>query len=266
MAVHRSAFHPVTGKNHYCGPTALAAFTGLSTDEITRIVRSEFPHRAAVKGMRNSEVIRVVQRLGGTARYSRVTSTYLGGGRSKRPTLKQWLDRHAEQFRGRMLVVECTGHYVAVSGEMVLCSVQRREKRHYLSAAYADKQVRGFIEITLPAKVQRPPAARKPRDVHRSARDRAKALAGDLQVNIEPTGWTRSEFELRPEHNAHWRPLAEAAIEAEGVKCWEGVMRQWCGDVTLLDGWDEVLRALQALQAAIDDALLKALDTSDKMP
>lgn len=30
MPIHKPLLKPVTGKNRYCGPTALATFTGLS--------------------------------------------------------------------------------------------------------------------------------------------------------------------------------------------------------------------------------------------
>lgn len=255
----KPVFKPVTGKNSYCGPTALAAFTGLSTDEIARIVRLQ-TGKPAVKGLHRMDLMNVVRYLGGRAEIIDMgLKLRQPSGVSRRPTLKEWIAARADELKGKRLIVETPTHYVAVSGEMVLCSVQRREKRHYLSAAYANCDVVRVIELTLPDKIAPPPAARKPKDTARTARGKAKALAQKLHVDIRPTGYIRNEFELEPRVTADWRPLAEAQVEELGVDCWWGVMREWSGGVSLLDGWDEVLDALTQLKGAIDDALLKQL-------
>lgn len=180
------SFHKPHGKNRYCGPGALSAITGLSSDDIAAIARLNSPGRGPVRGMSNAELVGVVERLGGKAELVGI------GSPATKQTLAQWLDARPDHLRERMLVVNVTGHYVAALRDKVICTMQGREAQHILSARCRRWTFKRAWAITLPDKVALPAgvsAEKKARanatSVNAKARRRLRALLPKLHLEVE---------------------------------------------------------------------------------
>lgn len=180
------SFHKPHGKNRYCGPGALSAVTGLSSDDIAAIARFNHPGRGPVRGMSNAELVAVVECLGGKAELVGI------GSPAAKQTLAQWLDARPDHLREKMLVINVTGHYVAALRDKVICTLQGREAQHILSARCRRWVFKRAWAITLPAKVALPDklvAARKTRDMvasaGRKAAARARSLLPKLHLEVE---------------------------------------------------------------------------------
>lgn len=96
--------HSIKGKNSYCGPAAIAALTGVTTDDAARELRA-VSGRRAIKWCYTSELVAALERLG-----YRATETRVGDN----PTLARWL--RERENRGVATIVLVTGHFVAVKG------------------------------------------------------------------------------------------------------------------------------------------------------
>lgn len=134
---------PPEGVNPWCGPTAIGALMGVTTDmvaEKAKLIRG----RKVIKGMYMDEAIGAIRLLGGYC-------TSFGSPilpRKERPTLKQWHAHYVSRlmFAPRILV-ETTRHWVAVHGDDVLCSLQKGRAAHHIACAAAGrmKVVRAWI-------------------------------------------------------------------------------------------------------------------------
>lgn len=127
------------GAKTFCGPTAIAAITGLEIATVEAAVlayraehatpRSERGmHGAAVKTMWGREVTAVCALLGYVAR---VSADYRG--ERKRPTLTQFARTLGVNDPSRMVLV--TGHFVALHGHTFVDTCKRvpchlREAKH----------------------------------------------------------------------------------------------------------------------------------------
>ena len=126
--------HKVTGKNSYCGPFAIAALTGRTTDDVAALVRS-FTGRRYIKWMCTSDVERALRRLGRTVRTTRF---------GKAPTLNQWINKYAKPDTSYVVLV--TGHFIVVRNNRYACSVHRTPVR-LDDAPGKRRRVQGYIEI-----------------------------------------------------------------------------------------------------------------------
>ena len=102
--------HPLPGDGRfYCGPAAIASFTGLhpkgEVREAINRIRGRKPTRGII-GMQVHELTAALNLLGLDA-----MAIYVNG---KKPTLRQFLEANPN-FCG---VLNVTGHYIAVSGGM----------------------------------------------------------------------------------------------------------------------------------------------------
>lgn len=110
---------PVHGKNRYCGPAAVSAITGCTTDQAALLMREKHG-RKAIRGAFDSEVFYALAHLG----YG-IGRGHLVMPNPKGTTLAAWLkDSRAKRGQGVYLV--CAGHhYLVVQGRRYVCSKAR---------------------------------------------------------------------------------------------------------------------------------------------
>lgn len=117
----RMKIHPITGKNRYCGPAAISAITGCTTDDAAYAIRKNSGQRF-VKGTYAHQVIDVLKEAG-------ITCTQIRWSFSKddRMTLAQWL-RHTVDKRkpGIVYLLVAGNHYQVVSGRRATCGRIRK--------------------------------------------------------------------------------------------------------------------------------------------
>jgi hypothetical protein len=102
------------GRNHYCGPAALAYLLRTCPDTAAYILR-DVTKRRAIHGTTSTEMIRALERYGLRAiprarRHSPAT-----GKRTDQRTLAQWLEVEKPRPHDEYLVV-VTGHWIVVHG------------------------------------------------------------------------------------------------------------------------------------------------------
>jgi hypothetical protein len=107
--------HKIHGRNTYCGPSAISAITGFSTDQASVAIRAHSGQRA-VKGAPISAVLSALADFGVTA--SRTYSAPKGKG----VTLTQWLKSSVKQRTSdRVFLLVAGWHYQIVSGRRYTC-------------------------------------------------------------------------------------------------------------------------------------------------
>jgi hypothetical protein len=157
--MHSGLFSAHGGAHSYCGPTAIAAVTGLLVEEVENAVlayRAEHPKpkaermgRARVKAMWLYEVERVLERLGFD-----VEMTFDGHGcvrdGAPLPTFSDWL-RLTKGGRGGRYVVLVKGHFVAVSDGWFVDTFKREPVR--LSAVRKFKRSRMCFALRVTRKI-----------------------------------------------------------------------------------------------------------------
>jgi hypothetical protein len=243
----RLALHTPHGKNRYCGPTALSAITGLSTDACAAVVRQVNPRKRSVKGMDDWELIAAIRALGGQARLLHVSAPM-----TPKQTLAQWLDQRSEELRGQVLVVTAGWHYMTVLRDTMVCSLTRREKRHIASSPNLRCQLKSVIAVTPPAKAVLPKAItaeqalrQQERRQAASARRQALALAAELRLEVRRQGGDMCEVWVKDE--AWWQAkLAPHGLLAEGEGALDAI-----GDRCRLAGygWPDALDMLQTIKS-----------------
>ena len=112
--------HPTTGKNAYCGPTAMATVLGISTDHAARIIRVFSGHRS-IKGVSERHLLDAFKRAGCGLRYRdfRVEGQGL-------VSAAQWVRRHADLFADRHVIIVFGRHYGTLLGDRYQCSLSQR--------------------------------------------------------------------------------------------------------------------------------------------
>ncbi len=94
-------FYPIKGYNSYCGPAAIAAILGITTDEAAKRVRANNPKKQKVRGLGNSDLLRVLEQAGWRPIYLPPFS------RSVVTLLKQY-----KEYQEGMYLVNITSHYI----------------------------------------------------------------------------------------------------------------------------------------------------------
>lgn len=174
----KAMLHEVTGKNRYCGPTAIATILGISTDHAAALVRQRNGLRA-VKGM-------PTYMLAGVLRDAGCTVTHVGV--SDKPTMAAWLARENLDAAKHCIVV-FRNHYGVILGRGYLCSQTKRQRVRHADIPGRRGIVAEYLIVhSLPAA---PPADQSaPRRVQepgvRSAREQAKRLAALHDIELEP--------------------------------------------------------------------------------
>lgn len=173
----------VTGKNRYCGPTALATILGVTTDEAAFLIRKHSGQKA-VKGAKTHHLVAVLREVGCKVR------VYGGAFRNEdRPTVAQWLSTQAKGLPSDQHIVLVHGdHFGTLLGRRYLCTLTKKQ-----SVAHKDIPKRRarvsewFVVQSLPEKPVVVALVRKP-DPERGARQKAKALAAShgIEIEVEP--------------------------------------------------------------------------------
>lgn len=149
--LHLSTLLPVendTGTKLFCGPTAICAITakpGSVVRDACRMARygNDWPTRCyrapRISGMTNGQVTAALKILGYVGRWVTVHGN---------PTLAAWLDgRSQSEFRS-IAVVNVTGHFVAVAGEMFVDTWTKGQVVHVDDAPRRRKRVKHVFFIT----------------------------------------------------------------------------------------------------------------------
>lgn len=120
--------HIVRGRNRYCGPAAVSAITGCTTDEAARLMRQRSGRRA-IKGAYHYEVTAALRALGFGFRRRMDLEATAAPPRGKRGRRDMSLGTLVDRFPGffdrtRAVLIAVTwlrrgrrvGHYLAISG------------------------------------------------------------------------------------------------------------------------------------------------------
>jgi hypothetical protein len=95
------------GRKHWCGPTSLAALTGLSYEEALKLLK-RVSGRKIVRGTHDWMMRKAFDARG--YRYKQVCFS------KKLPTLARFLAERDDALKDAALLVEVTGHFLAVHG------------------------------------------------------------------------------------------------------------------------------------------------------
>ena len=109
--------HPITSglkKNRYCGPGALSAITGRTTDEMALLLRKVSGKRA-IKGVGRAWMLMALNHMGYGAVRQWVDIDHT------RPTLAAWL-KSAVRPEGTIFLVSAGNHWQVISGRRFVCS------------------------------------------------------------------------------------------------------------------------------------------------
>lgn len=134
----------VTGKNRYCGPTAIAAVLGVTTDEAARVARA-ISGKASIRGMKYALVLDVLKHFGCTVEFFLV---------QERLTANQWVQSNKALFRGNHVILAHGNHYGTLLGGKFLCSLSNREVVGLKDIPKLKSRVAGYFVIkSLPDEV-----------------------------------------------------------------------------------------------------------------
>jgi hypothetical protein len=193
--------HDVTGKNRYCGPTAMATILGITTDQAAALIRAQSGQRA----VRSTFTVHLMAAM--RAAGCKLTLVRAPHGTKQRDTLASWL--RTRKLPSDMHVIVTHGnHYGVILGKRYLCSLTKRQTVGLADIPKRRARVEEWIIVeSLPAAapvVATP--ARKP-DTERVARKKAKELAARHAVGLEvehgqPIVWGPS-FGLEPEDDPY---------------------------------------------------------------
>lgn len=247
--------HKPHGKNSYCGPTAISALTGISKDDVAAIVRKQ-TGRPSVKGMHTHEAVHVLNEVGcGIQILVRDKAKY-----HRRPTLAKWMEDRTPEQRELPMLVEVTGHYVAVLRDTVVCSMQGGEARNILSARCARMEFRRAIVLrSMPAKgCKLPEGMVKLKAVEKSIashnakmRRAAHALAKGMGLKIEP--YMDHCLDIVIDDAPHWcNVLGEILVEGEDPT---EALTDIVESLACHDGWSSVIDRLEQIRIECPGAL-----------
>lgn len=136
----RARFGPVVGAHVYCGPTALSVVSGVDTAEIERMI---LEYRASpdsmpiwpprdlrrVVGVTRHEIQLICKRLGllpvrVSPECRSIGASYSATGRYQGsiayPTFAQWMRDTADARGQDVYIVNVTGHFITVCGDMIM--------------------------------------------------------------------------------------------------------------------------------------------------
>jgi hypothetical protein len=179
--------HKIHGRNTYCGPSAISAITGFSTDEASVAIR-RWSGQRAVKGAPISAVLSALADFGVTS--SRTYSAPKGKG----VTLTQWLKSSVKQRTSdRVFLLVAGWHYQIVSGRRYTCGrlreivsiksdeVKRRARVSHVFELSCDA-------IVTPKSIEQHQSARRIKARSTSTRSSARRLARKHSITIDIEG------------------------------------------------------------------------------
>ena len=113
-------FHPIKGRNRYCGPAAMATILGVTTDHAARVLRGLTGERW-IKGVSVQHLTAAMEQLGVRVRYTRIDAAY--------ESLADWLRCNLQLFQASHLILQFgvhgDSHYGTISGGMYQCNLSR---------------------------------------------------------------------------------------------------------------------------------------------
>lgn len=160
----------IHGKNRYCGPAAISAITGASTDDAAYAIRQQSGQRF-VKGAACNHVIAALRDSGVFA--DQVYSAPVGKGL----TFAQWRKHSkADRKAGVVYLIVAGNHYQVVSGRKATCGRLRE------IVSIADKRLRQRARVYAvwklsASKITPPSQPKRAKDPNASARSKARRLA-----------------------------------------------------------------------------------------
>ena len=223
----KAMLHAVTGKNRFCGPTAIATILGITTDHAARIIRG-YSGRRSVTGTSLGEMAYALRESGCTLSGSGIQ--HLHKPVKERPTAAMWL-RGQRLEPGKHVILIFGNHYGVILGRQYLCSLSGRERVPLSQVPMRRARVLGWLVVeTLPASTPIEAAQPKRQDSQRKAREEANRLADLHGISIE---------RLRDGINV-WPPMAISDTDRD----------PYDGDHFAND-WSDALEMVQAYAKAI---------------
>lgn len=108
--------HRIIGKQRWCGSCAIAAITGITTDEAASMLREQTGRRQ-ITGVVPAALLRCLGSLGYST--TQVFDSTVGGS----PTLAEWLKQYNDQRH--VYLVAATQHMLTVAGRKAADSCNR---------------------------------------------------------------------------------------------------------------------------------------------
>lgn len=143
----KTQLNDVTGKNRFCGPTAIAAILGITTDEAARAVRGISGQRKAT-GVLTKHLVLALRQLGCVVTHHIV---------SDKPTASRWVKENRTVFAKRHVVLVHGNHFGTLLGNRFLCSLSKRYSVPLSDLPKKRGRVSEYLIIeSLPATVQVP--------------------------------------------------------------------------------------------------------------
>ena len=109
----KTQLHEIHGNNRFCGPSAMSAILGISTDHAAAVAR-QVSGKTSIKGMQTSHLQAALKTLGCSVRFVALD-------RSDAPTFAQWAKANRELFDSTHVIVVAGRHFGTVLGKRYLC-------------------------------------------------------------------------------------------------------------------------------------------------
>lgn len=174
----------VTGKNRYCGPTAIATILGVSTDDAAAMVRVQTGRTRTMRVAVRDLVSTLVQAGCAVSRFNS------NGPKRHWPTAAAWIRAGGGLSGGlpkaKHVVLMYGHHYGTILGSRYLCSLTDRCTVPLSSIPKRRARVSGFLVIDrLPDQAPVTLSQQRAVDGERPARTKAKALCAKYGIEIE---------------------------------------------------------------------------------
>jgi len=172
----KAMLHEVTGRNGYCGPTAISTILGISTDHAAALARERNGLRV-VKRLPTYMLAGVLRDAGCKVRHHAVPGN---------PTMAAWL-AEMKLSPDRHYVVVFRNHFGVILGREYLCSQTGRQRVRHADIPGRRGRVVEYLAIDeLPTNPPADPRVANPRKAStQKARLEAKRLAAEHSIEIE---------------------------------------------------------------------------------
>lgn len=176
--MNKPMLHAVTGKNRYCGPTAMATVLGITTDHAAAVAR-HVSGRPSIKGLSTHHLKLALEKLGCyviRAAFSKGTE----------PTVAQWLKSYSHTFKDEHVILVHGNHYGTLLGRRYLCSLTKKETVPLADIPKRRARVTGYLVIRkLPASIPDPVKVTKAPMPDAAAKRKVMALASKWKIDVE---------------------------------------------------------------------------------
>jgi len=174
--------HKIKGKNKYCGPAALSAAFGISSQYAAKLIRTHHcgAYNGSVKGTWGDSLKRVFDACG-------VDSTYSGIiPRNEQVTFNQWVKETFPHYPNSTFIVAVKNHWITIHNGYFIDRVVSKNKPVLISDyPYPRAKVTDVIEITggtLPAEPKKKSIlSGKPESIRHLVSAYANHYGGELQ-------------------------------------------------------------------------------------